>query len=205
MSETRPPELWCGTCLAPLKYGDQVCSRCGWSVRALATSPFRKAGMANPFLDDDKPEIDRGTLASFSLGTLMLSITVFGVLLGITVAAPGLGIPLALLAVPPAIRTVMVVKKRKFAGQATSGPEKTALFLVSALVTWVIVISLVSACCLTFCGVCVGGYTLSGGNIDEGMAMLFAGSCTAVVAILILWAFSYWIRVRWWRDTRKNR
>ncbi len=205
MSDAQPDQLFCGTCLTPLKASGQVCSRCGWKVGALAASPALRTSPKNPFLDDEKSGIDRGTSTSFSLGTLLLVITIIGVLLGITVAVPGLGIALTLLAVPPAIRTTMVVKRRKTSGRVTSGSEKTALFLVSAFVTWVIVVSLISSCCLTFCGVCLGGYALSNGRTDEQLLLLFAGCAAVVVAILVLWAFSYWIRGRWWRDTKKQR
>jgi hypothetical protein len=159
--------------------------------------------LVSPFRDESETVIHKGTAASFSLGSLLLVITAIGVLLGITVAAPGLGIALALLAVPPAIRTVMVVKQRQSAGQATGGTEKATLFLVSAFVTWVIVVALVASCCLTFCGVCAGGLVLSGGSPDEQLLLLLAGSATVVVAILVLWAFSYWIHARWRRDTKK--
>lgn len=203
MSESQPARLWCGTCLAPLKPGEQVCSRCGWKVGAVAASPALRSSPDKTLADEGPPAFDRGTSATFSLGTLLLAITVFCVLLGITVAAPGLGIPLALLAVPPAIRTAMVVRRRKDGGLKTSGAEKATLFVMSAFVTWVIVICLISSCCLTFCGVCAGGLLLSGGNPDEQVLLMFAGAVTLVVGILVVWAFSFWIRGRWRRDVSK--
>lgn len=189
----------CGTCLAPLGDGVQVCPRCGWRA-AFDGQPESRGEQTDAAERSGSPDIDRGTRTTFGIGTLLLIITLVGVLLGIGVSAPGLGVLLALFAVPPVIRTTMVVQARKSAGRETGLGEKSGLFLMSAFVTWVIVSVLVSACCLTFCGVCAAGLVASGEKADPNLLVIFSGAAALVTAFLVIWAFGFWIRARWRRD-----
>ncbi len=196
----------CPNCDTPLQPKASYCAKCG--MRSPGTGPFQQPGFgSSPPLPDDyqRTEIGQGTVRSFSIASLLIVITVIGVLLGITVQAPGLGILLALLAVPPWIRTALVIRRQRAMGIQPTTSDRVALFMGSMFVTWVVLFSLVAACCVTFFFACLGAFAITSGGGNESFIWIFIWSCILAVAGTLLFLFSFWIRARWRRHTDINR
>jgi len=68
---------------------------------------------------------------SYNLGSLLLLTTLVAVVLGVTVHAPGWGILLMLFAVPPFIRTALIVGRLQRRGVTASLGRKAILYLDS--------------------------------------------------------------------------
>ena len=141
--------------------------------------------------------------SSFGLSSLLLTITLIAVCLALFASAPGLGIMMAVLALPAFIRTLLVIQRKNRLGNPVSGGAKIGLYLGSFGVTLIVTVVTLFASALTFCLSCMGGLVVSdrvGNTGSEQVVMLIAFGFTIAVAGLLLWAFSYWIRYRWRRD-----
>jgi len=150
VSTSRPTQqISCPDCGAELQEDSRYCWLCGLAVRegvpaaAEPRSPF--AGRARGHIaDGGKPVVilDRRAGLQFSLATIMLSITLVAVLLGVFRMAPGLGIGLAILVTPAFLRTCIVTARRKARGESISLAGKLGSFAVSFTVTLGMVILL---------------------------------------------------------------
>ncbi len=184
MNEISRPAGRCPNCDAEMAATAVYCSRC------MARPVARHAAAGNDFEAGLKSaagsaDIGGGTAMSFSLTGLLLTITAIGVMLGIGISAPGMGISLAIFMIPAWIRTAMVVRRRKSMGYQTDAGSRVLLFVGSAVVTWMIAMVLVISCCVTFCAVCLGGYSLTGpGAGSEGVWILVSTVCTLIVVTL---------------------
>lgn len=78
----------------------------------------------NPFLAPREPHIR----PQFSLGSLMLVMTLISVNLAILVVAPGIGIAVAVIVVPALIQTAVTAARRRARGQPMSPADKFSLF-----------------------------------------------------------------------------
>jgi hypothetical protein len=130
--------------------------------------------------------------------------TLATVWLGLLAAAPGLAIFACILLLPVLVRTSMVVKRREAAGRATSTGEKFALGATSLAVTLVVVTVTAVAAVGTFCGLCLGMYSMSGGGRNADYyaipMMAVAGIVTLIVLIGLGRLFAKWVRNRYRRD-----
>ena len=92
--------------------------------------------------------------ATFSLATLMLLITLAAVLCGLTAAAPGLGIPLAVLVTPALIRTFAASNVSRAQGIEPTAEAKVGTFLASIGLMFLIMIAgfavFFIGCCAAF-------------------------------------------------------
>jgi hypothetical protein len=77
------------------------------------------------------PEAAVGSPWSFSIGSLMLVVTLAAVCLGLGAAAPGLGIALAIVATPALVRTFVSSAQRKAQGERLQPGDKVATFAAS--------------------------------------------------------------------------
>lgn len=194
----------CPNCDTPLKPKAMYCIKCGMRNQGAGRSQQPGFGESPPSpdiyhrTDYGQADIGRGTARSFSIASLLIVITVIAVLLGIAVRAPGLAILLAIFAIPPWIRTALVMRRRGAMGVQPTVADRVALFMGSLVVTGVIVFTLVVSCCITFCAVCIG----FGDNI---LGWTSAVVLTLTVAGLVLFLSSFWIRARWSRHTDINR
>ncbi len=140
---------------------------------------------------------------SFSLAAAMLMMTLAAVWLGLLVAAPGLAIFACILLVPALVRTSMVVRRREAAGRTVAPGEKVALTAMSLMVSLVIVTVTAVAAVGTFCGLCIGMYSMTGGRGSEGQAIVMmgiAGLATLVVLVSLGRWLGKWVRNRYRRD-----
>ncbi len=138
----------------------------------------------------------------FGLSTLFLVMTLFAITLSVANMEPGLGICLAVLSLPPVIRTCLVVYRRKTQGRNVTPTEKIGLYLVSFFVTALILTVLAVAGFATFFVVCLGTY---GGTLKGlGLGMVIGGIVALVVIGLLCWPAVLWIRHRWRKDVRQT-
>lgn len=126
--------------------------------------------------------------AQFSLTSLFLITTLVAVFLGVFLLAPGLGVLLAVIAVPALARTLLVNYRKRQWGTPLSPQQKVGAFLLSFglmfLVGW--------AGMIAFCGVCLGavlGSMALGGNNDFASVVALGGGGLAAFSVvaLLLW------------------
>ena len=196
--------LLCQVCEADLSPNAAVCFRCG----SVSGDP-----KLNPFAEPSKvplapKDIAAGTSSASTLVGVGLTVGLIGILVATFLSSPGLGISLALLTIPPWIRTTLVVFKRSRAGMETGNLQKAMLFVGSAFVTWLVLFVALASCCLTFCFACwaviIYENPNGGGNFHEYYFWIL-GAVTLATFLLITLAFTPWIRYRWIRDTTKER
>ena len=141
-------------------------------------------------------------VAQFSLDTLMLLITLSAVLLGAFVAAPGLGILLAIVVAPALLRTFTIgVRRKKRGGKLTTG-EKVAGFIGSFGL--MAAIGLVG--CTTFVIICFGGVmaTCAVAAADQQLGrqnLEVVGFIVGVLAVVAALAIPIWLVVFMMRAT----
>ncbi|HMP80524.1 MAG TPA: hypothetical protein PKD54_13800 [Pirellulaceae bacterium] len=160
------------------------CPRCGWPEpeKSKETDPNR---------------------FSYSLSSLLLVTTLIAICLSVFVALPGLGVMLAILALPPLIRTALVVNKRRANALGTETHQVVAMFFSSMFVTIVTFLAVSITAFGTFCGLC---FVSSGVvNINNNLVMLCIAGCSLLSAMGVLIASSFWFRQRWRRDTQGPR
>ena len=115
----------CPECGAAL---DSRESKCWLCLRKLTAEPEM-----NPYVSPPAQALAVSP-AQFSLSTLLLVMTLVAVCLGVTMAAPGLGVLLIVLALPALVRTVVSGLKQKQAGAPYTPSEKIAAYCVSLMV-----------------------------------------------------------------------
>jgi hypothetical protein len=130
---------------------------------------------------------------SFRLNSLMLTVTLIAVCLGVLRLAPGIGIAFSILVTPAFVRAVFAARMQRVAGQPMNTLEKTLAFIASLG----IVVTIATAACCTFYLTCwipvLPGLAIN--NLDAvGIGLVvgiclggIAGIAVAVVLILKLW------------------
>lgn len=196
----------CPRCQNPIRKKSDRCSKCGLRVKWIPGP--KKTGTRSKELETVTPKLVKAPIvddinpSSFGIASMLLTMTLIAVGLAIFIAAPGLGIAMAILAFPAFIRTLLVVRKRKMLGRPVSTEAKVGLYLGSFSVTLVVTLVTVFASALTFCFSCLGGMVVAEGfQGSESLVMLIAFGFTTAVAGVLMWAFSKWIISRWRRDT----
>jgi hypothetical protein len=139
---------------------------------------------------------------SFSLSTLLLLTTLCAAVLGLAVAAPGLGVFAGLFLMPALVRTLMVVRRREALGERVSAGQKAALtmtsFVVASTFAWAVAAALF--CC--FCGVCLLAFGAADAGGGVALMGLFVAMLGIAMAAIVLRRFIPWIRRRYRRDAR---
>jgi hypothetical protein len=118
----------------------------------------------------------------------MLVITLVAVCLGVTMAAPGLGVLLMVLAAPALVRTMVVGFKQKQVGARLTTAEKVASFCVSLAVMVMIGVAAVAAFEIACWGSCALVAAIAGEGESALWTGLIAGGIAGVGAIgWLLW------------------
>lgn len=155
----------------------------------------------------DKP-VESSSGWSFELASLMLIITLIAVCCGLIVRFPGLGIVLAILALPPLVRTLLVVQRRKKSGRGTGTSSKIGLYLESLIVTGVVVTALVTtilgSLIVSLFVMCTAGLGTNRNSDLLPVLGILCGVLSLVVLAMCIWPFWTWIRARWRRDTSQD-
>ena len=186
----------CPWCQTEVKSAAGYCGKCG---AYLEIDPSGAIQVQSDKLENTN---EASVGYQFSVSTMLLVTTLVAVCVALFAAAPGLGILLSIIAVPPFIRTLMLVRRRKVKGQEVSTAAKVGLYLGSLGVTLVITYVTLIASLLTFCLSCMGVFAAGGGNNETG-AFAVAILLSLAIAGLLVWAFSKWVRYRWQRDLQK--
>src|SRR4051812_12132561 len=95
----------CPDCRAGQRADAVRCWLCGANLRADGETKAANTGLAA-----SRPGVIAEQLGGFSLASLMMFVTLISVVLGVFTIAPGLGVPLAIVAFITWLRTVSVVK-----------------------------------------------------------------------------------------------
>ena len=113
------------------------CSNCGATCVAidrcwLCGQPIRPAGKKNDgFVNPYQPPDTAASTTSNATVSVPLIVTVIVVSLGLALAAPGFGIPIAVVVTPALLRTIVQVARNRSAGDDISTPVKWKVFFVS--------------------------------------------------------------------------
>ncbi len=138
----------------------------------------------------------------FGLRSVFLLMTLIAVIMAITMAAPGLGIFLGLVAMPPYVRTALVLQRRRafYSREQLSGWHVVALFCGSMLLT----VSALIVCCFGTCVGCAVVGEMTYGLTQEGpVAMTFGLIAGGSVLISLVVLFGRLARQRWKTDVRR--
>jgi hypothetical protein len=145
-AEEHCPE--CGALVAPTDADCWLCYRPLVVVAEMVESPALP-----PVIVRAPPRpIGRAQPLQFSIETLLLVTTLVAVCLGLSLSAPGLGIPLAIIAGPALVRTLIAGHRERAAGHKLSMGEKVLTFLASTG----IMVAVVAAGCAAFFATCTG-------------------------------------------------
>lgn len=193
-----PPILKkCSACGADNAIDNVECWLCGKSLESTADTAVGSASQSRPVIYATAVHPNNPAVSGqMGLATIFLIMTLCAVIMALIVAAPGLGILLAIFSTPPLIRTLLVVTQRKQSGQQVSPGKKVLLFLGSLGTTTVVACLAVCSSIGTFCGICLS----SGQDSAIPIAALAALITTAVTFFVC----GKWIIKRWRRDTRTN-
>jgi hypothetical protein len=177
--EPASPDDRCPNCGASLGDPPAVrCSACGWwSVLRPAPAAHERIEDVNPYAP---PRAEVGARRAMHLGTLMLLIAVIGVLIGVTVQEPVVGVVLSLITVPALIRTSVAVNRHR--DRLPPGAARVAgLFVGSFAVSGLTVF----AAFLAFCVTCfpVGLVTF---EIINGVGLVVAGVVGVLAALFVI-------------------
>src|SRR5437588_11756502 len=129
--DPRRPRI-CPDCFAPFKPERDRCWLCGWRIG----DPIRQDQVEKTFrsgrVDEAEHPLDSHLNWTFSLSTMFLWTTLVAVLAALTTMAPGLGIALIIVSFPAALRTIVVVRRRRATtGEPLTTSEKIFIFMNS--------------------------------------------------------------------------
>lgn len=142
----------------------------------------------------------------WSLGGLLLVVTLIAVCLGLFVNSPGLGILATIAALPALIRTVLLAQQREQLGRPLTTVDKWTAFLGSIGVAMASLTILAVVAAGTFFFVCLRSFNFGSNRHDPNedrdvLAIILIGSGFTIGAITII---VRWIHKRWRRDTRED-
>lgn len=107
--------------------GSARCWLCGRKVGDTAASNTQQFRIE--IVSEDVPAKDADLTKTMDQSTIVLWLTLVVVVMGVVLMAPGLGVALAIVSLPAALRTVLSVKRREQrSGQAMSVLGRIAVF-----------------------------------------------------------------------------
>ena len=165
------------------------CWRCGYDLQPIDQATDIEALPDLPPLPRlPSPE----STATFSLTTTFLILTLFCVGFGLFAIAPGLGILMAIGAMPALVRTTLVALRRRQLGREVSTARKIALFAGSLATTIVMAVVVIIAAIGSFCAVCLAAAT--------DTAIPVAAVVGIGAGLFVAFLFALVIRTRWKHD-----
>ena len=171
-ADVEPGRMTCWLCSAPLG----VAARAGEGASPAAAIP------RTAFVPPDH---------TYSLQSLLLIITLVAVSLGIAVQVPGLGIPLAVLAAPALIRTMVIRGRRRVKGQPMTAGDKVLAFLGSLAVVAVIATASIGAFVAICFSIGLAAFSANSGILMVAAWVLGIGVGGTIGFFLIRWL---WLR-----------
>lgn len=155
MSEATPiVEQVCPDCGATYPITAKYCWMC---YRPLGRGP-EGIGSSTPIVAQsaagESPFATGNQAMQFGLSTVMLTITLVAVLLGVAKLAPGLGVLLALVVLPAYLRTCIAASRRSGRGQPMSTGAKLGSFGLNLCIVVVVAIAVIVAGVVALLAVC---------------------------------------------------
>lgn len=155
----KPAGAHCPECGAAIAFRDTSCWLC---KRSLVVN----AELAAPQPAADVQVRKRGPQAGgpvlqFSIETLLLVTTLVAVCLGVSLSAPGLGIPLSFVAAPALIRTLIAGHQERAVGRKLSLGEKVLTFLASTGIMVAVIVAGGAAFFVTCSTLLLGGLAVN--------------------------------------------
>jgi hypothetical protein len=148
-------------------------------------------------------QYERHATFQFSFASLLLTIAVLAVLLGVFRLSPGLGVLAAVIIAPAWIRTCLTVMRRQSSQpQPLALGEKTAIFAVSVAIMVGIGVTIVAAIVGAFASFC-GVIAIGSGSHDAagfGVAALIVAAVAFAVIVVMVAIFRYA-----WKASRARR
>lgn len=187
--------MLCHYCEAPLAAGSENCRSCRMPTSYPVANPYEAHAVSVP------KEINAGTNSASAMVSVLLTGVLLLLLAGIGFQNLGIAILLALLTIPPWIRTVLVMRRRSKAGLETSKVARVSMFVGSVFITWLILFIALVSCFLTFCFACIGALSVAK---EDSAAISIAGVAAFSVFVVIVLAFVPLIRHRFRRDSQKK-
>jgi len=132
--------------------------------------------------DGSTPPSERWT---YSLGSLLLLVTLIAATLGLMGLSPGMGIAFGVLATPALIRTAVAASRARAAGAGLNGYEKAWIFLASIGMFFISVL----AAGIAFYGVCWAGFVVvePDGGLDAGLsAGIILGGIGGILVLVLM-------------------
>lgn len=176
------------------------CSECGGANFTTAKKCYLCGKELTPplpgALPPPLPQPTRGPW-TYSLSTLFLIVTLAGVCFGLIAAAPGLGIPVAVLIAPAFIRTLVITAQRRAHGDKPTAEEKVGGFFASLAIVLAIVLAAGAAFFAACSVVCLT--TVNSRRMSDGTMVALALGAGAIVALPV----GIWILVRTWPKRRR--
>lgn len=131
--------------------------------------------------------------SQFSIATILLVTTLAAVCLGVFRLEPGLGILLAIFALPALVRTAFVGRREQRCGQKLTTGGKIGQFFLSLAVIYAAWTAASMAFAVAVMGTCFAAVAVERGSGESGMVILIGGLIFGVIAGLaigsvILWA-----------------
>ena len=193
---------------SPVRQDARVCPQCGAALSATATQCWLCRGKvdrqaATSPRDVPPPQTTPTTehpAVQFGLASLMLTITLISVCLGVMSMAPGLGILFAIFVTPAFVRTVMAAGRRRMTGQSMDVGEKLLAFAGSVGVVTIIGVAAGAAfyatCWVGFVGGMVAGTAAGAKGYDPiGWGLLTGVGIGIVIGIYV----AYRVARRLWQ------
>jgi hypothetical protein len=179
------PSDCCQKCGAQLIPGRPKCWLCN------AELPTQGAGEA-VVIASVAPELPRPFAPTgrfqFGLSSLLLLMTLVAILCSIIKMNPGLGIVVAVLAVPALLWTVFVAMRRGGRGNPMSAGGKAAVFLLTLFTVVGVLVAVIGAFVAAVLATCAATSGPGPGNFgDPVLALICGGVAALVVAILCAW------------------
>lgn len=153
--------------------------------------------------DKTAPETPPTDRLNFSLGTLMLLMTLASVCLGLIVFNPGLGVFACILLIPVLVRTAKVVRAREAAGGSVSPFEKVTLTTTSfGVATLIVILAWFAAVCCT-CGTILTVISIA--NLPREHTEVWAVVLSASVLLFGIAAAFSLVKLLKWNHQRYER
>jgi hypothetical protein len=123
----------------------------------------------------------------FGISSILLFTTFVAILCSITTMSPGLGVALAILAIPALLRTYVVAARRGASGKPMSTGGKAGVFLLTLFVVVGAIVAVLGAFVVAFLATCAvtGGDRGFDGSLP--LALLFGGvAAIATIVVIVL-------------------
>ena len=185
----------CPRCRAQIPPDAPRCWLCGIALPVHSAPPPEIRQLSPARVEDEQifedVEIVPEAKATFSLTTLFLLTTLAAVCFGLFAIMPGLGILMAIGAVPAFLRTTLVTLRRRQLGRDVSPARKIVLFAGSLATTIVMAVVVIVAAIGSFCAICL----TAGVETAIPIATIIAASVT--VGVVGLFAMMIWARYKY--------